>query len=262
MCLGIFVESIRLVALDMGFEMHTLRYEDGVVNLLFKNKRNKGQKHYSSLLKERCSDRSIYRPISINNATIHALTNTSSAPDTTTRITTDKVVIERVALLTGKAMNTALSSPDFRKELANYLVLPWSSKSRGIAVKSLRIPFVTALLQPLMLKLGVGINNEGEQEKKRWLSASAVIFITAKGDMPHFWFNAGMRYLQVCLAVAEQGLSQATSAAIVEASNYHEDIEDLLHTNERILAVIRIGKGSAVKHHSPRAKAEELITSN
>jgi hypothetical protein len=76
------------------------------------------------------------------------------------------------------------------------------------------------------------------------------------------WFEAGQTYLRASLELERLGFSQATSAAPVEAATFHEDIESLLKTNQRLQAVIRIGKGAAKRRYSPRVPAKELITSS
>ena len=83
--------------------------------------------------------------------------------------------------------------------------------------------------------------------------------ITTKGDLSDSWFAAGRRYLHVCLMLELMGISQATSAALVEASTFHEDIEAMLSTNERLQAVIRIGKGTSKRQPSPRISVSELL---
>jgi hypothetical protein len=110
------------------------------------------------------------------------------------------------------------------------------------------------------MKTGLGVTSEVKLERKRWLSSSGIIFITTAGDVPEYWFEAGRAYLHVALEIENQGLSQATSAATVEASNYHEDIERLLGTNERLQCVIRVGKGAKNRNHSPRVNVEDLLT--
>jgi hypothetical protein len=86
--------------------------------------------------------------------------------------------------------------------------------------------------------------------------------LLADGDMRKYWFRVGRVYLRVSLKLEDLGLSQATSAAIVEASNYHDDIEASLHTTKRALAIIRIGQGSTNKQYSPRLTAAELLSTS
>jgi hypothetical protein len=173
----------------------------------------------------------------------------------------DRDVVKAAAKLTSQGIQLALSSPGFRKELSQYLVLPWSRKKRGIAVKSLHVSWLLEVMEPWLIRLGIGLKAEADLEKKRWLSASAIIVITSIGDMPKYWFEVGRTYLRVSLIVEKHSLSQATSAAVVEASDFHEDVEKLMHTKQRIQSMMRIGApGAPKRYHSPRLDAEELIT--
>jgi hypothetical protein len=213
-------------------------------------------------LRNRASDRSIYKATDIQPSSIKAIESVETDSSISVQVITDKNIITEIANLTAKGIKLAMSSPGFRHELSRYLALPWGNKKRGISVKSLYIPTYLAILQPFMVKTGLSINAESALERKRWLSASAVVAILGDGDLNKHWFEAGRTYLRSSLAIEEQGLSQATSAAIVEASNYHDDIEEMLHTKKRILALIRIGKGRPKRQYSPRVEAEELLTSS
>lgn len=259
--LGIFTEALCLGACSFGFTIKSVGLGDSFVRISL-GIGNQPDVDTVSALKTRCSDRSVYQPAVINELLIQQLNEVSVHPDVSVRVVTNRPAIEKVAELTSKAIRLALSNPSFRKELSSYLVLPWSRKRRGISVKSLYIPWILQILQPILVHRGIGIGKEATLERKRWLSASGLVFITAKGDLANYWFEVGRTYLQVSLLIERAGLSQATSAALVEASNYHEDIEDLLGTNQRILAVLRIGQGSKKRYYSPRVDAEDLITSN
>jgi hypothetical protein len=261
--LGIFTEAVCMAAADFGLKVRSTRISNRTVVIVFSEKvKSVPEKTMSHLLKERFTDRSIYSPAVIDDSIIQKLEHIPRAAGVTIRVTSKPAIIEKVAELTGKAIKLALSNPAFGKELSEYLVLPWSKKRRGIATKSLQLPWYTSLAQPLMVRHRIGLEKGYEQEKLRWLSASALIIISADGDLEEFWFETGRAYLRVSLTIEKLGYSQATSAAIVEASNYHEDIEDLLHTKQRILAVIRIGNGTGHRTYSPRVPATELITSS
>lgn len=258
--LGIFTEAICIAADELGFELAKLDFNEDSATVAFKPGKSATGHKQSELLGKRCTDRSIYQPVAITPQIRAALEGASSDSAVTVRVVTDQPLISTIATLTSKGIRLALTSPGFRKELSQYLVLPWSNKKRGIAVKSLYIPLFLELLEPLLMRLGIGLNAEAALEKKRWLSASGVVIILTDGDMPHYWFSAGQAYLRASLAIEANGLSQATSAAVVEASNFHEDIEDLLGTRQRIQCMVRIGRGSRKRYRSPRVSGGELIT--
>lgn len=261
--LGIFAEAICMAATDLGLKVRSARISNRNVVIVFREQIKKvPEKTLSVYLPDRFTDRSVYQPALIDDSIVQRLEHIERGAGITVRVTSKPEIIEKAADFISKAIRVALSNPSFGKELSNYLVLPWSKKKRGIAIKSLQLPWHIGVIQPLMVKHGIGADTEAKHEKMRWLSASALVFICADGDLEEYWFETGRAYLRVCLTIEKLGLSQATSAAIVEASNYHEDIEEMLHTKQRILAVIRIGTGTGVRAESPRASAAELITSN
>ena len=259
--LGIFSEAVCLAAEQLGLKAAKTSFQQERVFIHFEKTADKQQSNSElvRLLRQRHTDRSLYRPIALTEEFVKIIEHSHIGADVRVWATTDQAKIKKIATLTAQGISLALHSPDFRKELSHYLVLPWSKKKRGIAVRSLYIFWLLELFEPWLIKFGVGLRTEVRLEKKRWLSASGVIAITAAGDMPKFWFEAGRTYLRVSLTIEKFGLSQATSAAAIEASNYHEDIEELLGTNQRILAMIRVGNGSRKKYYSPRVKPNELL---
>lgn len=260
--LGIFIEAIGIGCGVHGMELLSVRFADSQAHLEIKNTTNPSR-NFDELviaLKHRCSDRSIYQSVTVEDDVIALLESSVSSPNVQVRVTTDRSSIEKIAQLTSQGIRMALSNPSFRNELSHYLLPPWSTKRRGISVKSLYLPYLVGLLQPIFIRLGKGLNAESRLEKKRWESASAVIAITSVGDMPDYWLEAGRTYLRVSLALEQAGFSQATSAALVEASNFHEDVEKMFDTTQRLVCMLRIGKGSYRRHYSPRVSVQELTT--
>lgn len=259
--LGIFVEAICCVAEEQGLPAKNIIFKNNRVIIHFSKTipPQHSQSSFSALLKTRCTDRTIFQKIALDKETQHALRSTRAYEGTTIHLITNSETIEATAALTSKAIRLALSNPFFRRELSKYLILPWFSKRRGISLLALGIPIFIALFEPLFMRLGWGLNMQSAIERRRWKSASGIVFITAKGDMPRFWFATGRTYLRSSLEIERLGLSQATSAAIVEASNYHDDIENLIGTRDRILAVTRIGKGISHRRYSPRVSVDDLL---
>lgn len=258
--LGIFAEAVVIAAEHVGLHVKGVELQGKSAILTCSSIHQPGTELKEvTLLENRCSDRSVYQPAQVEAQAIHTIMKAKHSKHVSISVVTEEEILKIVAELTAKGIRLALSSPAFRKELSSYLVLPWSRKKRGIAVRSLYIPWFLEMIEPLLIRSGVGLNAESKLEKERWLSASAVVFITSKGDMPDYWFEVGRAYLQVSLAIEDLGFSQATSASLVEASNYHEDIEQLLGTTDRIQSVLRIGKGQKKREHSPRVTAKELI---
>lgn len=261
--LGIFSESIKIAAESLGFSVKITYVNRHSVCVDLKIKpNNKPAKSISLVnsLKSRATDRSIYKPVVISNSQLKLISEVPHSKSVTIFTSTDPKLIESVADLTSRGIGVAISNPEFRKELSGYLIRNTNKKNRGISVMSLYIPKPIAIIEPWLLKRGIGMSKEVSLEKKRWLSASGLVIITAKGDLDTYWFDVGKAYLQASLEIEALGLSQATSAAIVEATNYHDDIEEILGTSDRILAIMRIGQGSKKRHYSPRVSVDDLTT--
>lgn len=258
--LGIFAEAIALCSKGMGLNPKKVEYKDRKAYVEIDENLIETNKNYTRLLKNRVSDRSIYKKTDLTENFIDQLSQISTSDRVKVWIKNDDNFINIVAHLTSKGISLALSSPAFRKELSRYLVLPWSSKLRGISVRSLYIPSFVAYIEPFLLRNGINLKAESVLEKRRWESSSGIACITTAGDMPEDWFEAGRTYLHLSLAIEDMGMSQATSAAIVEASDFHEDIEKQLGTTQRLQSVIRFGIGKSNKYRSPRVRAESLIT--
>lgn len=260
--LGIFCEAFIVAAQQFGLVCRHTAYDPGLrtARLRFVPLKPKLDTSLLRLLQSRTTDRSIFKPVELSQVAIAKIEAAGKSIGIETVVSTDPQVISATATLTSKGIGLALNSPGFRSELSRYLVEPWGHKRRGIAVRSLSLPILLELVQPWFVRLGSGSQAEANTELKRWRSASGDVIILGEGDMPFYWFEAGRAYLRVSLAIEGLGLSQATSAAIVEASDYHEDIENLLGTSKRILALMRIGRGSTRRHGSPRVSTNELIT--
>lgn len=260
--LGIFTEAIIQSAEGFGLAKKRVLFQNNESCLIeFKTLNKNKVTSVESLLKSRTTDRSVYNNSKkIKPGIISELERIPTSPGVKLHISTDEKLIKRVAKLTSMGMGIALSSPAFRKELSGYLVQPLSNKNRGISVKSLYIPLILAVIEPWTLRFGIRLGFEKRAEYRRWCSATGLALITSSGDMSEDWFKVGRDYFNLSLRIEELGLSQATSASTVEASTFHEDVESLIHTKQRLQAVVRIGYGAKKRSHSPRVSASELIT--
>lgn len=256
--LGIFTESIGVAAESVGLKVTKIKLNKDKVSINFNKTKLRTDK--ISLIKGRATDRSIYKKTVLDNGSKEKIISSWPSKSLKIWLIEDEDFIDKLAEYTSKGISLALSNPEFRKELSRYLVVPWSGKKRGISVRSLYLPWLLATIQPALLNLGLATGKEAKLEKKRWLSASGIVLITTEGDLHADWLEAGRGYLRVSLAIESLGLSQATSAATVEAATFHEDVEQMLGTNQRLQAVIRVGKGAKKRKYSPRVPTSELIT--
>ncbi|QQG51116.1 MAG: nitroreductase family protein [Candidatus Saccharibacteria bacterium] len=172
----------------------------------------------------------------------------------------DEASIRRVGEYTFKAMSLALSSPDFRKELYHLVHYNWSPSRTGMHGYTLGEGMIGSIFGKLSIKMGIGLPLKARHDQQRVNDASALVFIGTTGDVPSFWLQAGRAYLRVALKIADSGLAQCTLAAPVEAASFHEDIEKMLGTSDRLQSMLRIGKPAHFVRSSPRLEVEELTT--
>lgn len=255
--MGIFTESVILSARNFGLSCERVVYSDKKVTISFEKGKKTSQDIH--LLKSRATDRSIYKKVKIAKETTDKLASLSS-DNVKIWVVTDEEQINKIAKFTSQGISLALANPEFRRELGQFLIRPGSNKKRGISTESLYLNPILSKLQPELVPTGIFNSREAKLEKKRWESASADLIITTPGDLEKDWFLAGRTYLRLSLEIERFGLAQATSAAVVEASTYHEDVEEMLGTSDRILALIRIGKSDKKRKFSPRVNAHELIS--
>lgn len=260
--LGVFAEAIVISSESFGLKPIEVIYSKKTSSIIFADylDKNRSNKNLVALLKLRTSDRSIYKIQELPDKAKQTLENAYSDTKVRIWVVDDRAIVSKIANLTSKGIGIALSSPKFRKELSKYLLQPWSKKKRGISLKSLYIPKFIALFEPILINTGMGRRAEMKLEEQRWLSSSGIVLITSKGDVPEYWFSAGRTYMRVSLEIERLGLSQATSAAIIEASSFHEDVETLLGTTQRLQCLIRIGFGSTKKIQSPRVDPHDLVS--
>lgn len=258
--LGIFAEACVVGLSSCGFKVLDLTLKDDKVVIKTKRASQKSEQSMdASLLKRRWTDRSVYKPNPISKSAGTEINGTWQTNAVNVLTTDDKTITERCAQLTKQALLLALSNPGFRKELADYIVtspkIPY-----GIPFSTLGINKLKTLAVKKLLTSGLSRKKEAQLEYVRWKSASGLVFILAEGDSPTYWVESGRAYLRASLKIEQLGLSQATSAAVVEASDFHEDMEILLGTKKRIQCVIRIGSGKKTKKTSGRYSVKELLS--
>jgi hypothetical protein len=171
----------------------------------------------------------------------------------------NKESVQTVASLTNQGMSLALSSPDFRKELADLINYNWSSSQVGMPGFVLNRGTIGSIWEKLSIKFGFDIKRKAHADQQKILDASGLFFIASKGDVPSFWLDSGRAYLRIALEITRSGLAHSTLAAPVEAASFHEDIEKLLQTSDRIQAMIRVGKARQINSQvTPRLDINEL----
>lgn len=261
--LGIFAEACICAALEQGLGLKNLTVDEAgkKIGITFtETTSDTGQEKFADILRQRFTDRSVFKPVTLADETLKKIEKSWKSDNSTIVCSTDKAIIEQVATLTMKGQQLAFTSDAFRHELADYIV-PTNKSAVGIPTTALQVGPLKRRFSKITVARGWFKNIEMSLEYKKWVSASGLVFVLSEGDRTPQWVDAGRAYLHASIAIQTLGLNQSTSAAVVEASDFHEDIEKLLGTQKRILSIIRIGTGVGFdkKHHSGRLTTEDII---
>lgn len=256
--IGACVETCLVAAAHQGYAGTVGKLANDGVVITFSPSATNEQIASSSIMK-RSSDRTVYSKRQIPAEKLGEIEESSKIPGVELKIVTERPIIDLVAKLTGQGMTMAMQSRAFREELSGLINRPMSSKNTGFSYKSLRINALQGFVQPSLAKSSRSVQYHRKQEQARMKSAQALIMTFTPGDTRKDWVAAGRAYQRAGLMAAQLGLSQATSAAVVEATDFHTDIEDRLGTSKRLQTLMRVGYGSRKSTTSPRIATKDLI---
>lgn len=172
----------------------------------------------------------------------------------------DRDSIHSVAKLTFKGMSLALSAPAFRKELAELINVNWSPRKVGMHGYVLNFGTFGSLWEKYSMKFGLELRKKAVADQQKIDNAQVLLFVGTRGDVPHFWFDAGRAYMRIAIVLTKHGVSHSTIAAPVEAADFHKDIEAMIGTTDRLQTMMRIGIAQKpLQKQSPRLDVEELL---
>jgi hypothetical protein len=265
--LGVCFETLIQACHGLGLEITDQSIQTGSIDGEIAHIRlgTPGDKEQDILdrLKKRVSYRGHMKPASIPKTLSDDMTRKLIADLSGISIVVvgDRTIISKVADLTYQGMSLALSSPEFRKELADLINYNWSPSHIGMHGFVLNRGLLGSVWEKWSINHGIDIKRKANADQEKVLESSGLVFVVAKGDVPHFWFDSGRAYMRIALEITESGLAQSTIAAPVEAASFHEDIEKMLQTTGRIQAMLRIGEAvSTQRRKSPRLSIEELLS--
>lgn len=257
--LGIFTEACVIGLRSHGYEVSEPKLSAESVDLSVKPAKSpeKLDEDVAAILR-RFTDRTIFKSANVSPQMIDKLNASWQSYGVKVHATSDQAVIEHTAKLTRQALLLAFSNPGFRKELTKFFVTK-TSTPYGIPLSTMGTGRLKARLVRRLIASGLNRKQEAQTEFRRWRSASLLVFILAEGDSKSYWLESGRAYMRACIEIEKLGLNQATSAAIVEAADFHEDIEKMLGTDMRIQCVVRAGRGQKKRRPSGRLTPQELL---
>lgn len=256
-------ENLILAAEAFGFKVAVAAdYDEWRIQLDFTaGKQIEAADQVLTAITNRVSDRSNYQTSGITIKQLKRLQSAWKSPDIMVQVTTDRAAIELVAGLTGRAIGLALSLPAFKNELAHLLRPNWTTKSDGLTGSSLGLGTLRSIIEPWRFRLLSVSAAESALEQQRLQNSGGLVLVFSRGDIPRHWLDAGRAYQKLAIETTRLGLAQSTNAAVVEAPDFHTEVEKFFKTDFRLQTVMRIGHSQQTAPHSPRRQLIDVATS-
>ncbi len=259
--LGCFVENILLAGQAFGLQGQIAPASSALnqVRIHFESAAKHNQQNLENIL-NRHTNRAAFDGDDINSTQKSELQkSTKELLNTQVFIESNQEIKEQIATLTARAIAMALSLPEFKKELGALIRPAFSHKPDGIPAKGLGIGTMRSLIESKRFQLTRIATRESNKEYGRMLSSVGFIIVTTTGDVTKYWLEAGRAYERVVLTLTEFGFAHSTTAAVVEAPDFHRELEATLGTKNRIQAIIRYGHTSKKSYSSPRFNVSQLL---
>lgn len=258
--LGCFVENILLAGQVFGLHGHiTLANNSSEqVHIHFQTGPELAKQNLNNIL-NRHTNRADFDRDNINSTQkSELLKSTKDLLGTNVLVESNREIVEEIATLTARAIAMALSLPEFKKELGALVRPTFSRKLDGIPARSLGVGTLRSFTESKRFQYSTVASRESKKEYHRMCASAGFIIIATSGDVAKYWLEAGRAYERTVLKLTEFGFAHSTTAAIVEAPDFHKELEAKLETKNRIQAVIRYGHTAKKAYPSPRYSVAQL----
>ncbi|MBI4215732.1 MAG: nitroreductase family protein, partial [Parcubacteria group bacterium] len=184
-----------------------------------------------------------------------------SESDCQIKLISDKPIKEKLADIMLKAGIAALDDPLFRQELSQYIKNSYTRSPVGITGFALGLPGPISLLAPFLIKrLNMSKASLKQDEKLLKEQTPVIAIIAAKNDNPLSWLKTGQIYQHISLLAAQEKIATSMQAAAVQNENFSQQVQQLLNTDFKPMAIFRLGYWITDVNHTPRLNVEQVIT--
>ena len=258
--LGCCLENILLATPALGLEVVSMTLQPDETTAAVINLQDKpaGDRSVLKYLIGRRSNRSLFSPKPVSVDELKKLAVNWQSDSVQIIATADKAALKLVADLTARGIAMALNLPDFKRELGHLLRPNWTKAHDGIPGFALNLGWLRSAFEPARIRYAPVAKTEAKTERQRLLASGGLVMVFTKGDTKQFWLEAGRAYERAAIMATELGLDQSTTAAAVEAPDFHKEIEAYFDTPYRLQTIMRIGYDGAEAAHSPRRSLDEV----
>lgn len=190
-------------------------------------------------------------------ALLHGL-KAASEPSVSFAILTDHAHIMRFADLTGEGMRVAHRIPEFRGEIAKWMINNYSKKNEGIPGYTMLAPGLLSLILPTLIGR---FNLGGILSKLNHLSiaSSSGVLVFSSKDTPSNWVHVGMLFARMSLALNVEYIHTSVYCASIEMPDIRVRLKDLLPTDEAPQFACAFGYPKIMLRQSPRHEPKDRM---
>lgn len=157
----------------------------------------------------------------------------------------NRQAISKLAEISAGATYSTLARPDFKRELSRWVRNSFTRRPDGMPGYAMGMPAAASLLAPVMVRIAPIHKQEAPRVQKQTESSSAVAIITAPGDTPENWLEAGQALEQIWLEATMANLAAAPLAAAIEAGeDFRRRVQETVGTNQLPQAILRLGRSA------------------
>ncbi|MEX1059033.1 MAG: hypothetical protein WEC17_01225, partial [Candidatus Saccharimonadales bacterium] len=175
----------------------------------------------------------------------------------------ERAKIEKLAELTAEGLKLAYNNPAFRREISSWINPNTSGKKAGIPGFALRMPTLTSHIVPKMIRFRDIGPKLAELNYRSFVSASAVVVLSAEKEEPQSWLAIGQAAQEIFLHLEPQGGAASIYVAAVEMGDLSQSVKETteIRGKQKPQFLFCIGKPIWPKVYSPRESLKSKLIS-
>lgn len=166
-----------------------------------------------------------------------------------------------IAELVSRSFKGFISRADFRRELSGWVTSNSSDRADGMPACTHRVPTPLSRVFPYLVRF-VNIAPLFSRRDRRLIEDSpAVVVLTVIEDQPAQWIEAGRLFERIALSLTSEGCAAAMHSAVIESPLERAALAEALDTDEKPVALFRVGRPASPAPPSPRRPARDFLVS-
>jgi hypothetical protein len=216
--------------------------------------------HLIHFITKRVTNRGKYKQLPLPEH-FNEFAKSFSTTEINVTIVTEERKKREIAIVALNAMKDAMTSRDFRNELALYFKNNLTRSKIGMPGFGMGIPLLLSFFVPYIIKfVNVAILNRKMDEDVFINHTPAYIMLSSNNDEPAIWLRIGEIFQELALYAERSGISLAPWQAPVQINDHYKKLNAIIDSKFRPQFLMRAGTpfNKDVKH-SPRLPIEEVI---